>query len=169
MLLYHGTDKDYRKFALNEAKNYKDFGKGIYLTADKTHAEKIARKHNTSVYYVRVYDVNIKDLEGLMNIHTFRKVSISWVKYVLKNRNEIVIPEYDVVIGATADAKAQDLLEKFYRRHKSKEATQKEYKELIKSLSVNVYPIQYCLLTPKAVKFFNQNCVKVIKYGEEIK
>ena len=164
MLLYHGTHKDFRHFALSKANDYRDFGRGIYLTASKEHALNNAKKHNTQTYYVRVYEVDMKELQKELKILLFKKVSLNWVKYVLLNRNEIVESQYDMAIGATADSSAQDILENFYRKHKRHKPSIKEYKELIKKLAVYVYPIQYCLQSPEAVKYFNKRCIDVIKY-----
>ena len=44
MTLYHGTNTDFDKIDLEEGFRYKDFGKGFYLTPDRTTAERMAKK-----------------------------------------------------------------------------------------------------------------------------
>lgn len=77
------------------------------------------------------------------------------MKFVLKNRNAIIKPEYDIVIGATADAAAQDIIENFTRKYKTRKPSKKDYRELLSRLSVNNYPRQICLLSDRAVAYFN--------------
>ena len=43
--LFHGTTYDINKIDVTQGKGYKDFGKGFYATAIKSHAENIARRN----------------------------------------------------------------------------------------------------------------------------
>lgn len=162
MRYYHGTDKVFREFDIAFALEYKDFGTGIYLAQEEWHAEAIAKRKNKQHAFVRVYDLDIAELKSTFNVKEFKKAKIPWVKFVLQNRNEIVPPKYDIVIGATADARAQDILENFYYRFRKREPSQKEYKQLITDLQVYNYPTQMCLLTQRAVDYVNKHCIKVI-------
>ena len=159
MRYYHGTDKDFEKFDLAVAQNYKDFGKGVYLAKDRKHAEAIAKKKNGKHAFVRIYDLNIEDMRSVLKVKVFKKTSLDWVKFVLVNRNEIIHTDYDVVVGATADAKAQDLLEEFYHKHKNVNPSVKEYRELISKLAVYRYSTQICLLTQSAVDYVERQYV----------
>ena len=38
--LFHGTTADFTEISLQKGKGYKDFGKGFYATAVKSHAER---------------------------------------------------------------------------------------------------------------------------------
>lgn len=44
MTLYHGTNADIESIDLIKGLRYKDFGKGFYLTPDKTTAIRMAQK-----------------------------------------------------------------------------------------------------------------------------
>lgn len=44
MILYHGTNQDIESIDLTKGLRYKDFGKGFYLTPDKTTAIRMAQK-----------------------------------------------------------------------------------------------------------------------------
>lgn len=159
MIYYHGTPQYFRNFDIKKSLDYKDFGRGMYLSEKYWHAESIAKKRNAEHAYVMEYDLNIDEMRKILKVKEFKKVSIPWVKFVLLNRNKILQPEYDVVIGATADAAAQDILERFYHNHKKREPSIKEYKELIADLSVHKYPKQICLLTEKAIEYVNSRLV----------
>ena len=43
--LFHGTTYEISKIDVTQGKGYKDFGKGFYATAIKSHAESIARRN----------------------------------------------------------------------------------------------------------------------------
>lgn len=155
MQYYHGTDKSFRHFDLSKAGNYKDFGIGVYLSEEFWHAESVAKKRNGEHAYVMEYDVNIDETRKILKVKEFKKTSEPWLKFVLLNRNTLIQSEYDIVIGATADAAAQAEIEKFYRFHKNRKPTKKEYRDLIVRLATNKYPKQICLCSQKAVDYFN--------------
>lgn len=161
MIYYHGTPDSFRKFDLNKASDYKDFGKGIYLSQEEWHATSIAKRRNKDHAYVMKYDIDIKEMRKVLKVREFKKMSIDWIKFVLLNRNQIIHTEYDVIIGGTADAAAQSILEQFYRfwRNRGGNIGRKQYRELIVQLAPNKYPIQMCLLTQKAVDYVNDRYI----------
>ena len=163
MRYYHGTDKSFINFDLSKANSYKDFGSGIYLSEKFWHAKAIATKRNAPNCYVMEYDVNMEEMRQVLKIKEFKKTSESWLKFVLKNRNAIIKPEYDIVIGATADAAAQDIIENFTRKHKTRKPSKKDYRELLSRLSVNNYPRQICLLSDRAVAYFNARYISTTR------
>ncbi len=163
MQYYHGTDKAFRNFDLGKAGNYKDFGMGVYLSEEFWHAETVAKKRNGEHAYVMEYDVNIDEMRKTLKVKEFKKTSETWVKFVLHNRNALIQSEYDVIIGATADANAQTEIEKFYRFHKNRQPTKKEYRELIVRLAVHKYPKQVCLRSQRAVDYFDKKYLETHK------
>lgn len=44
MKLYHGTNQDIVSINISHGLQFKDFGKGFYLTKDKATAERMAKK-----------------------------------------------------------------------------------------------------------------------------
>lgn len=44
MILYHGTNSDIEEIDLAKGLRHKDFGKGFYLTPNKTTAQRMAKK-----------------------------------------------------------------------------------------------------------------------------
>ena len=168
MTYYHGTDKDFRKFSLNEAQEYKDFGKGIYLSVSAWHAEKIAMKKNGEHAYVRKYNFDIEGMKEKFNIKEFRKGDIRWVKFVIQNRNTIVQHDYDLIIGPTADAAAQELMEHFYRTYKHRKPGRKDYAELISKLQIFNYPEQVCIVTQNALDYIEQRYMGIYDLRDKI-
>lgn len=163
MRYYHGTDKSFRHFDLSKAGNYKDFGVGVYLSEKSWHAESVAKKRNGEHAYIMEYDVNTDEMRKLLKVKEFKKASEPWLKFILFNRNTVIQPEYDVVIGATADAAAQEEIERFYRFHKNRKPTKKEYRDLLARLATSKYPKQICLLSQKAVDYFNKKYLQTYK------
>lgn len=164
MLYYHGTDMNFNSFDLSFAKELKDFGQGIYLSQKEWHAEAVALGKNSQYAYIRVYDLDIKYVRDNFNYKEFKKAQKPWVKFILENRNLITRNNnYDVVVGATADSKAQSLIEEFYRRFRrlNREPSKKEYNELISSLAVYNYPTQMCILTQNALNYVNNSLIEV--------
>lgn len=159
MVYYHGTDKDFKNFELEFAQDHKDFGAGIYLSEKSSHAEAIARRRNSTNSYIRAYELDINEMRGLFRVKEFKKPSIDWAKFVLVNRNTAVVSGYDIVIGPTADADAQKLLEKFYNTHRSRKATIKEYNELRAQLMAYRYPRQMCILSNRALSYVNNRYI----------
>ena len=164
MLYYHGTDMAFDSFDLSFAKELKDFGQGIYLSQKEWHANAIAVGKNSQRAFIRVYDLNIDYLRSHFNYKEFKKAKTPWVKFVIENRNAINRSNnYDIVIGATADSKAQDLIESFYRNFKklNRSPSKKEYSDLISSLATYNYPIQMCLLTQSVIDYVNRQLVEI--------
>lgn len=56
-------------------------------------------------------------------------------KFIIENRSNLLNTDYDIIIGPTADARAQDEIEKFIRTHKTKKPSIKDYKQLISKLN----------------------------------
>lgn len=162
MEYYHGTDNSFNHFDLGLSVTFKDFGSGMYLAKDYDHAESVALGKNGLHAYVYVYDISIEKMRKSFRVLEFKKVSMNWVKFILTNRTIAMNSEYDIVIGPTADARAQDEIEKFYRRHKTRKPTIKEYKQLISKLHPYVYSTQIALLTQSAVDYVEDHYIRAI-------
>ena len=161
MEYYHGTDKSFERYDLGMSFAFKDFGSGMYLAKDKDHAESVALGKHGAHAYIRVYDISIEKMRDAFKVKEFKKASINWVKFIIQNRTIPMNSGYDVVIGPTADARTQDEIEKFCRRHKKKEPSIKEYKQLISKLSPFVYSTQIALLTQNAIDYAEDHIVDI--------
>ena len=72
MTLYHGTNEDIVEIDLTRGLRYKDFGKGFYLTPDKTTAIRMAQK-KTRLFGGRAtlitYDMDDAALESDLKVN----------------------------------------------------------------------------------------------------
>lgn len=110
MTLYHGTNSDIETIDLTKGLRYKDFGKGFYLTPDKTTAERMAQKKarlfgGTATLITYIMDDSA--MQSDLKIKVFpEKASVEWFLFVDANRdkkNVQPIHDYDIVIGPIAD------------------------------------------------------------------
>ena len=134
----------------------------MYLAKEYWHAEAVAIGKHGVHSYVKVYNINLEEMRKFFNVKEFKKPSVNWIKFVIENRMSYDFSNYDVVIGPTADAHAQDEIEKFCRKHKSRKISIKEYKELIVKLKPYNYPIQIALLTQDVVDYVESKEVTTI-------
>ena len=110
MTLYHGTNSDIETIDLTKGLRYKDFGKGFYLTPDKTTAERMAQKKarlfgGTATLITYIMDDSA--MQSDLKIKVFpEKASVEWFLFVDANRdrkNVQPIHDYDIVVGPIAD------------------------------------------------------------------
>ncbi|MBR4710218.1 MAG: DUF3990 domain-containing protein [Bacteroidaceae bacterium] len=110
MILYHGTNQDIQSVDLSKGMRHKDFGKGFYLTPDRSTAIRMAQKKArliggtpTLISYEMDESVFLSDLK----IKVFpEKACVEWFLFVDANRdrkNEHPIHDYDIVVGPIAD------------------------------------------------------------------
>ena len=110
MTLYHGTNSDIETIDLTKGLRYKDFGKGFYLTPDKTTAERMAQKKARLFWGTATLITYIMDdsaMQSDLKIKVFpEKASVEWFLFVDANRdrkNVQPIHDYDIVVGPIAD------------------------------------------------------------------
>ena len=110
MILYHGSNSDIKNVDLSIGQRYKDFGKGFYLTPDKTTAERMAKKKTRlfgGVPTLITYEMDDSALQSGLKVKVFpEKASVDWLLFIDANRdrnNQNPIHDYDIVIGPIAD------------------------------------------------------------------
>lgn len=115
-ILYHGTIYEIPKVDVSRGRNYKDFGKGFYMSESKKQAigmmhkkfrEETKRMRNTKIDILieRLYEITM-DMQYLskLNVKAFDVADMEWLDFVLLCRSQGGTPHcYDVVIGPTAD------------------------------------------------------------------
>lgn len=109
MILYHGTNTDFRQIRLNMSRVGKDFGFGFYLTTDKQvatrQAERKLLQYGTGSKIVQSYYLDEQKLEEL-KVLRFDSYTEEWANFILLNRQNKErrsLHEYDVVIGPIAN------------------------------------------------------------------
>lgn len=110
MKLYHGTNSDIEAIDLTKGLRHKDFGKGFYLTPDKTTAIRMAQKKARlfgGEATLITYELDKMAMNSDLNIKIFpEKASVEWLLFVDANRdrkNVEPIHDYDIIVGPIAD------------------------------------------------------------------
>ena len=110
MTLYHGTNADIDAIDLNRGLRHKDFGKGFYLTPDRTTAIRMAQKKARlfgGTPTLITYEMDEAALRSDLKVKIFpEKACVEWLVVVDANRDRNTtkpIHDYDIVIGPIAD------------------------------------------------------------------
>jgi len=110
MTLYHGSNEDIQTTDLEKGLRYKDFGKGFYLTPDKSTAIRMARKKARlfgGTPTLITYEFSESALNSELKVKVFpEKASVEWFLFVDANRDrnhQQPVHDYDIVIGPIAD------------------------------------------------------------------
>ena len=176
--LFHGTTYDLTEIDITQGKGYKDFGKGFYATAVKSHAESIARrnkrrleikeaglkrrnpKYKEKKYQAYRYNLEFDDScidnpNGL-KIKIFKSADIEWVRFILKNRDsDISTHDYDIVIGPTADENTVTIINSYKEELAATNFADEVLESLVRELQPENLPKQYFFGTEKAVKLIH--------------
>ena len=110
MNLYHGTNADIATIDLTVGLRYKDFGKGVYVTPDRSTAIRMAQKRARlfgGMSTLITYEFDEAALRSDLRIKRFpEKASVEWLLFIDANRdrkNVVPIHDYDIVIGSIAN------------------------------------------------------------------
>lgn len=112
MILYHGSNIEIQEIDLALSKPNKDFGKGFYLSADKSQAMEMASYKavilgGTPIVTGFEFDESVMgDLS--YKVKTFDGYSREWADFIFLNRNnpdEKPVHDFDIVYGPIANDK----------------------------------------------------------------
>jgi hypothetical protein len=110
MKLYHGSNADIETIDLNKGLRYKDFGKGFYVTPDRSTAIRMAQKKARlfgGTATLITYEFNEAALSSDLKVKRFpEKATVEWLMFVYDNRdrkNTTPIHDYDIVVGPIAN------------------------------------------------------------------
>jgi hypothetical protein len=162
MTLYHGTNEDIETIDLNRGLRHKDFGKGFYLTPDKSTAIRMAQKKARlfgGVATLITYEMDDTALQSDLKVKVFQeKASVEWLMFVDANRDRKStkpIHDYDIVIGPIADdgvvLQLTNFREGIYTPEQAAAQLQDRYLDQ-----------QYYFGTEKALRFLQKITVKTI-------
>lgn len=152
LLLYHGTTKEFGEFDIKRARDYKDFGKGFYLTSVFEQAVKWAQKRYSKSAYVYCYRVGKiePDQYKILELLEYNK---QWLDFIVKNRMNGGTSEYDIVYDKMADNQYENLSE-YIAKYYNNEMEASEVLDLIKFK--NICRDQYCFCTEKAIHLLHR-------------
>ena len=154
MILFHGTNIDFREIKLSVCTPHKDFGKGFYLTPILARAKERAKDkcdlEKCGMPLVQQYEFDESQLNNL-NVLTFNSTDTEWLDFILSNRNKKHRQQhnYDVVIGPVADDGVITSISLYESRIITKE-------ELIARLRYAKPYIQYCFCTQSAINLLRR-------------
>ncbi len=128
LILYHGTGKYFKIFDLKQARGFKDFGRGFYLTTSYRQAQRWAQVKAEEEAYIYQYVVegfcsaNWKVLELLQ----YDEV---WIDFITESRLTGKETSYDIIYDRIADNQyfeMSSVLQRYSRKQiSSEEAIQK--------------------------------------------
>ena len=110
MKLYHGSNQDIEVIDLERGLQYKDFGKGFYLTPDRDTAIRMAQKKARlfgGKAVLLTYELDEQAFSSSLKIKTFpERATVEWFLFVDANRDRnqpLPVHDFDIVIGPIAD------------------------------------------------------------------
>jgi hypothetical protein len=159
MILYHGSNEDIQEIDLEKGLKFKDFGKGFYLTPNKTTAIRMAKKKARlfgGTPTLITYELPDSAFKSDLNVKIFpEKASVEWFLFVDANRDrsrEHPIHHFDIVVGPIADDGVVLQLTNFREGIYSPE-------QAAKLLQDRYLDQQYYFGTTRALRFLNKiNC-----------
>lgn len=162
MKLYHGTNSDIEAIDLTKGLRHKDFGKGFYLTPDKTTAIRMAQKKARlfgGEATLITYELDETAMNSDLNIKIFpEKACVEWLLFVDANRdrkNVEPIHDYEIVVGPIADdgvvLQLTNFREGIYSPEQAAELLQDRYLDQ-----------QYYFGTEKALRFLHKTKVESV-------
>ena len=168
MKVYHGSDVRIEKVDLSKSKDFRDFGKGFYVTTIREHAHKwatrIAEDSDTEPV-VTEFEYHERNVERIgLKIKRFSHVSEEWVKFVIMNREEdteLQKHDYDIVEGPIAN----DWVTSQIRNYLKNKIT---LEKLLKRLHYREETYQICFCTPNSLFLLEQIGYDDIYNTEEI-
>lgn len=110
MKLYHGSNADIETIDLTRGLRHKDFGKGFYVTPDRSTAIRMAQKKARlfgGTATLITYELDEVALPSDLKVKRFpEKATVEWLMFVYDNRdrkNTTPIHDYDIVIRPIAN------------------------------------------------------------------
>lgn len=110
MTLYHGSNVEIDVIDLSKSRPGKDFGKGFYLSEDKSQATAMAESKVAFLGgepVVTSFEFDEKNLSSnLLKIKIFEAYTEEWARFVYDNRenfSDVPIHDFDIVYGPIAN------------------------------------------------------------------
>lgn len=153
--LYHGSNVLISDIDLSFSKKGKDFGQGFYLNANNRQAYAMAERRarllgeGEPILSVFDFDFDAAVADGL-NIKIFDDYNEEWAEFVVKNRknrSDICIHDYDIVIGPIADDTVGVQMRRFMMNYISVSALVEELR------FKGDHAVQYFFATERALKY----------------
>lgn len=164
--LYHGTGSPHIDIDLDKSDDFKDFGRGYYLTSYPEQAERWAKKRGDAIghCWVYAYTLTTFPLESF-KILEFLEYNEDWLNFITKNRKYGECPECDIIYDIMADNYFDDLrraIDMYAQNRLSAKRTLKRIK-----FKDDQDRDQYCFKTPKAIALLKRTAsVEYVRSGD---
>lgn len=160
MRLYHGSYCRITDVDLSRSREYKDFGKGFYLTPDFGRAVTMANRsvvlNQSGSAEVNPFIFNKSSCPPELKIKEFRSNNWEWARFVMMNRDRSIISpyahDYDIVVGPVADSSVDAEIESYRREYGDEYLLPKNLKILASRLKYHSSYTQYCFCTARAIE-----------------
>jgi hypothetical protein len=156
--LYHGSTCEFDKVLVSMGKGFKDFGKGFYLSGDRQHAERIAKRNmqieNDRLQrmglgrpparaFLYTYSLDLNLIESF-NPMIFSSADMEWMDFVLGKRNSSTSAHsHGYVFGDTADDITNICFKAYRQGVYGYPGKEKAKRILIEALETENLPKQY--------------------------
>lgn len=154
MILYHGSNTYIEEIDLSKSKPNKDFGKGFYLSDNKTQAEQMAKFKALTLGgepIVTTFEVDDNILSNTnLKVKCFSEYSQDWADFVFANRGGNKTDTYDIVYGPIAN----DKIGLQMRKLKDGNIDKAEFLNRLKYMQGVTY--QYYFGTESAIKYLKR-------------
>ena len=162
MKLYHGTNVDIDYIDLSKGLRYKDFGRGFYLTPNRTTAIRMANKKARlfgGIPTLITYEWDEVSMNSDLRIKVFpEKACVEWLQFIAANRDrnvKMTFPKYDIVVGPIADDGVVLQLTNYREGIYSPE-------DVARMLQDRYLDQQYCFRTEKALLYLRKTKVEIL-------
>lgn len=106
--LYHGTGQYHTQIDLRCSSNYKDFGRGYYLTSHRTQAFQWAESKRRGVS-CWVFEYKLKDVPDTIRIKELLQYDKDWLNFIVAHRLYGERDHFDIIYNRMADNKFNTL------------------------------------------------------------
>ena len=155
--LYHGTCSPHDNIDLTFSDDFKDFGRGYYLTSNSVQAESWAKRRGKREGICWVYEYTLNDTD----INDFKILQLleyneEWLNFITRNRRYgHCSGEYDIIYDRMTDNQAEELQKTITLF--AQKMISSEYAISKIRFKVDKRRDQYCFKTEKAVALLRRN------------
>ena len=129
MILFHTSDREIKHPQVSFSRTYLDFGKGFYLTPNRTQAEKYAKRFFKEERPALLNIYEFDDSEPKFSRKVFEAYDGDWLDYVVACRRDEPHKHFDLVEGGIADDDVFNTLDLYMGRLIDKDEAIKRLKK----------------------------------------
>lgn len=165
MRLYHGGYCRIINIDLDKCRDYKDFGRGFYLTPDFGRAVNMANRsvilNQCGSAEVTPFIFNKSSCPTHINIKEFKRCNWEWAGFVMNNRDKTMKPpyahEHDIVIGPVADSSVDAEIAAYRQEFDGEYLHPENLETLAQRLKYHGGYTQYCFCTLRSIEYLLQD------------